>query len=86
MRVNDSDYVDIDITDALSSILGVDVTQMDAPETYAASTSDEVTKTQFLKAPHLRNRSGFTGDNAVTASINNYGMLQFGAVATILLA
>ena len=29
MRVNDSDYVDIDITDALSSILGVDVTQME---------------------------------------------------------
>ena len=81
MRVNDTDYIDLDITDALSSILGVDVTQMDAPETYAASTSDEVTQTQFLKALNdtFAARSEFTGDNAVTASINNYGMLQISA-------
>ena len=78
MRVNDTDFIDLDITDALSSILGMDVTKMNAPETYAASTSDEVTQTQFLQALNdtFAARSEFTGDNAVTASINRYGMLK----------
>ena len=81
MRVNDTDFIDLDITDALSSILGMDVTKMNAPETYAASTSDEVTQTQFLQALNdtFAARSEFTGDNAVTASINRYGMLQINA-------
>ncbi len=81
MRVNDTDYIDLDITDALSSILGMDVTKLNAPETYAASTSDEVTQTQFLQALNdtFAARSEFTGDNAVTASINSYGMLQLNA-------
>jgi len=81
MRVNDTDFIDLDITDALSSIIGMDVTKMNAPETYAASTSDEVTQTQFLQALNdtFAARSEFTGDNAVTASINDYGMLQITA-------
>ena len=78
MRVNDTDYEAIDLSTALSSILGVDEDALNTPETYTASTSDEVTRAQFIQALNdtFAAETSFQGDNAVTASIDDYGMLQ----------
>lgn len=75
IRVGPSVWKTIDMTDALAEVLGVTETQLNAPSTYSASTSDEVTQTQFLEA--LNNALGeeFTGESAVTASIDGNGML-----------
>ena len=78
MRVNDTDYESVDLSDALSSILGVDEDALNTPETYTASKSDEVTRAQFIQALNdtFAADANFQGDNAVTASIDNYGALQ----------
>ena len=78
MRVNDTDYESLDLTAALSSILGVDEDALDTPETYTASKSDEVTQAQFIQALNdtFAANANFQGDDAVTASIDNYGALQ----------
>jgi len=80
MRVNDSDYVSVDLTASLSSILGVSEAALDEPETYSASTSDQVTRDQFIQALNdtFSATGAFDGSN-VTASIDAKGYLQFAA-------
>ena len=80
MRVNDSDYVAVDLTSALSSILGVSEAALDAPEDYSASNSDQVTRDQFVQALNdtFAATSEFDGSN-VTASIDAQGYLQIAA-------
>ena len=81
MRVNDTAYLQVDITSALSNILGVDENKLNAPETFVESTSDEVTQAQFMQALNdtFASMAELSGDNAVTASVNQYGQIDFTA-------
>ncbi len=75
IRVGDGSWETIDLTDALADELGVTETQLNDPSTYSASTSDEVTKTQFISALNTALGEHYTGDSAVTARIDSNGML-----------
>jgi len=78
MRVNDTDFQTIDITDALQDVLGVELAELNSPSTFADSTSDEVTSEQFITALQtaIDDSGYFEGDNAVTVSIDKDGFLQ----------
>ena len=82
MRVNSTDFHMIDVTNALMDELGVSsVHELNTPTSFGAITSDEVTQAQFVSAvQNAINDSGyFTGDNAVTVSIDHSGMLHMEA-------
>jgi flagellin len=78
LRVGSQGYVTVDLTNELADILGVGITELNAPTSYSASSSDEVTQTQFLAALQsaIDNTGAFTGDKAVTVSIDPDGLLN----------
>jgi flagellin len=78
IRVNDSEVVNVDFTNELMDVLGVgSVREL---ETASLSTADYVTQDQLTAAVNqaLVN-AGFTGDNAVSMSVDNGGMIRFDA-------
>jgi flagellin len=83
MRVNDTDSHSIDITSALIGQVSSEdgLAGLNNPTGFASSTSDEVTQTQFVAAlQQAIDESGyFTGDNAVTVSVDKNGMLNMAA-------
>ena len=77
MRVNSTDFHMIDVTNALMDELGVSsVHELNTPTSFGAITSDEVTQAQFVSAVQnaICDSGYFTGDNAVTVSIDHSGM------------
>ena len=83
LRVGDSGYVTVDMTNELASTLGVGITELNAPSTFSASRSDEVTKDQFISSLQnaINNTGAFTGSKAVTVSVDKHGMLQMTAAS-----
>jgi flagellin len=78
MRVNNTDFQTIDITNALKDVLGVELAALNSPLTFSDSTSDEVTADQFITALQtaIDDSGYFEGDNAVTVSIDKDGFLH----------
>jgi len=76
IRVGDGSYVSVDITNALSEELGVGINELNAPGSFAASHSDEVTQKQFVKVVNAALEAA--GVNA-TASVDKHGMVKFAA-------
>jgi len=81
IRVKDGDFIDVDFTDELISVLGLnseaeleDVTG--TPRFYAS----EVSKDDFLTAAQAALDSKLTGDYAVTVSVGADGQIQFADV------
>jgi len=82
MRVNSTDFHMIDVTNALMDELGVSsVHELNTPGSFGAVTSDEVTQAQFVSAVQnaIDDSGYFTGDNAVTVSVDHHGMLHMEA-------
>ena len=82
MRVNSTDFHMIDVTNALMDELGVSsVHELNTPGSFGAVTSDEVTQAQFVNAVQnaIDDSGYFTGDNAVTVSVDHHGMLHMEA-------
>ena len=72
----------IDITNALMDELGASsVHELNTPSSFGAVTSDVVTKDQFVSAVQnaIDDSGYFTGDNAVTVSVDHHGMLHMEA-------
>jgi flagellin len=77
LRVNDSSVVNVDISSALATELGVTIAELNSG---ASSTADEVTKEQFITAvQNAITGAGFVGDNAVTVSVDEDGQLMMRA-------
>ena len=76
VRVGSDAYVSLDMTNALNDVLGTTTETLNAPAANAASTSDEVTKAQFLTALQATLDASFTGDKKVTASVDSNGILN----------
>jgi flagellin len=74
IRVGDGSYVSVDVTNALSKELGVGINELNAPGSFVASTSDEVTQAQFVKV--VNNALKDAGVDA-TASVDKHGMVKF---------
>ena len=73
MRVNNTDFHKIDISTALMAEVGANTLQeLDNPSSFSEVTSDEVTEAQFVRAMQnaIDDSGHFTGDNAVTVSID----------------
>ena len=82
MRVNNTDFHKIDISTALMAEVGANTLQeLDNPSSFSEVTSDEVTEAQFVRAMQnaIDDSGHFTGDNAVTVSIDVNGMLHMTA-------
>lgn len=79
VRNDRGEFVDIDFTEQLMDVLGVNRAQLDDPTTYSSSTSDQVTKDQFLTAIQnaLDGSAALQGDNRVVVSVNDYGAINF---------
>jgi flagellin len=76
IRVGDGPFKSVDMTNALSSVLGVGINELNTPQSFALSKSDEVTQTQFVSA--LNSALQGAGVSA-TASVDKHGMLQLKA-------
>jgi len=73
IRVGDGSFKSVDMTGALAKVLKVSINELNNPSTYAVSTSDEVTKDQFVTA--LNQAMADSGVSA-TASVDSHGMLK----------
>ena len=73
IRVGDGSFKSVDMTSALADVLGVSINELNNPSTYAVSTSDEVTKDQFITA---LNQAMSSAGVSATASVDSHGMLK----------
>jgi flagellin len=76
IRVGNGSFQSVDVSSALKNVLGVTTNELNAPGTYANSTSDEVTQAQFVTAVNQAMKDA--GVNA-TASVDSHGMVKFAA-------
>jgi flagellin len=82
IRVNDTDFHRIDISTALMAEVGANTMyELNTPSSFSEVTSDEVTQAQFVSAVQtaIDDSGYFTGDNAVTVSVDVHGMLHMSA-------
>ena len=82
IRVNDTDFHQIDISTALMAEVGASTLyELNTPGSFSEVTSDEVTQAQFVSAVQnaIDDSGFFTGDNAVTVSVDVNGMMHMTA-------
>jgi flagellin len=83
MRVNGTSFQTIDISSALIQQVSSEdgLAGLNDPTNFTSSTSDEVTQTQFVAALQqaIDDNGTFTGDNAVTVSVDKNGILNMAA-------